>query len=639
MAFRWQFPAYVVSTILHAAILCAFFFLSRELKPDQEPEFVIDTVVADENRETEEFQQELDTQETVATTLNVIAGSVSEKVGGSESRLATQQKIEVKDVVREPEIKLNAGAIDVRAGEIGQDLGEAEVTGEIGAVVEGYGAALDRLTAELLRMMRSQQLMVVWLFDESGSMKDDQQEIKGRIGRVYDELKLADKDENIQAVKRRAKAKSEAILLTAITSFGGSFHVHTQTPTNEKKEVVAAIDKIPVDETGVENMCASLLEAIGKYRGLSSRGGRKLVLIVVSDESGDDGERVEEVLKAAKTYHAPIYVLGREAVFGSLYAHVRWTQPQTGTLFYLPIRRGPETPYAEQLQHDGFRRRRDSQMSGFGPYEQVRLCRDTGGIFFQLPHEQADLNDLDDRMFQMLDLREYKPSLESRREYMEALSRSKFRSAIRDVVVMLNPYNPSNKGLDLPDREWFPVDPAASTRQVAQRLQQINGILGVLAAAQKHLEAVKPLRESEPSSRWRANYDLMVAQLFAYRVRLFEYAIALGQFAKTMPQRLTNAKNNTWEIRHGSSKLIMPDEAQQKALKVTAEELQAAHKQALEQFDEIQQRHPRTAWARRAEWEEKRQFGATFRDFYRKPPPPPDPNRKPPPKPPDPPKL
>ncbi len=80
-----------------------------------------------------------------------------------------------------------AGGFDV----LGQDLGEGEVTGESGAAVDGYGTAMSRLTLELLRLMRQQKLHVVWMFDESESMKDDQQEIRDNFHKVYDELGLA----------------------------------------------------------------------------------------------------------------------------------------------------------------------------------------------------------------------------------------------------------------------------------------------------------------------------------------------------------------------------------------------------------------------------------------------------------------
>ena len=57
-----------------------------------------------ENREQNEFVQELDEQREIAESLNLIAGSVSTTVGGSQAALSRQTKIEHQEVVREPEI-------------------------------------------------------------------------------------------------------------------------------------------------------------------------------------------------------------------------------------------------------------------------------------------------------------------------------------------------------------------------------------------------------------------------------------------------------------------------------------------------------------------------------------------------------
>ena len=51
-------------------------------------------------------------------------------------------------------------------------------------------------------------MLVVWLFDESDSMKDDQKEIRERFHKVYEELGLVQKSD--------AKLKvSDEILLTS----------------------------------------------------------------------------------------------------------------------------------------------------------------------------------------------------------------------------------------------------------------------------------------------------------------------------------------------------------------------------------------------------------------------------------------
>lgn len=641
LTLRQEMPSLVVSLVLHVLILGVMAAISIAVGPADNA-LSIETVLADDTRVHEEYVQQLDEQQEIAETLNFLAGSVSTEIGGSNAPLSKQTKLDFDEVVKDPDLTVDVSPENIPATNLlGEDLGQAEVTGEVGAVVEGYGPALDRLTQELIRLLRQHELLVVWLFDESNSMKDDQQEIKQRIHRVYEELKLIEKQPTVVGGSTRKEMKLQDVLLSAITSFGEAVHVHTPKPTGDVRDILPAIDRVPIDTSGTENMCQALAFAIEKYRAMAR--ARKLVLIVVSDESGDDGEHVEEVLHQAKALKAPIYILGREAVFGSLYAHVRWIQPYTGHLHYLPIRRGPETPFAEQLQYDGFRRRRDSHMSGFGPYEQVRLAKETGGIFFQLPYEEEDLNDFEDQQFEMLALREYLPDLGSRRDYVHERDSSDFRRAVWDVIVLLNPYNPKNDGLELPDpevtREWFSTNLADYGPKVRDRLQQIVKILSAMASAQKHLEKVRPLREKEASVRWRANYDLIVAQLFWYRVRLFEYAIGLDQFAKRgLPQALKeHPMHNRWSIVEDPSDFVVPDEGQQKLLGVTPDELIAAREEGMQRLKKVRELHPGTPWARRAEWELNRKFGVRFKTYYQ-PPPQPHPPRKQP-TPPPPPKL
>jgi len=638
---RRRSSSFLFSVGIHIAVVLCLAVLTRPLVLG-ETQAILETIMQPEERDREEFEKELDDSKTIAETMNITAGSVqSTIVGGSDAPLAQQTKVELEQVVREPDVQIQL--IDATLpglDRLGDDLGEAEVTGEVGALVEGYGAALDRLTQELLRLMRTDKILAVWMFDESESMKDDQEELKGRLHRVYEELKLVEADAAKLNRRNSTRASNDDVLLTAVTSFGASFHVHTPKPTSDSRQIMQAIDRIPIDRTGKENMCLAIQAAMKKY-GKMARG-RKVALIVVSDESGDDGDpyiapaadQIENALAALKSHRSPIYILGRESVFGNFYAYVRWRHPQTGHIHKLPIRRGPEAPSAEQLLYDGFRRRFDSHMSGFGPYEQVRLARDSGGIFFQLPHEEENLNDFKQKKFASLRLREYLPNLDSRRVYFGDVSKSKFRIAIRTAIALLNPLNPQNKGLEIPEIEHFVVDPVQSTSRVLARLQQISRVLQVMATAHQNLAAVRSLRDAEPSLRWRANYDLMSAQLMAYRVRLFEYGIALGQFGKNMP-RLIPAKNpphNRWEIRHGSDKLLMPDAQQEKALGVSAEQLRSYHREALQQLASVRETHQGTPWAMRAQWEEGRRFGATFRSWYYQTPKP-RPNNKPRPKP------
>ena len=85
-------------------------------------------------------------------------------------------------------------------------------------MVEGYGAALSRLTQELIRLMRERRVIAVWMFDESNSMKDDQREIASEFHKVYEELGIQ------QAQDARIKKKGE-VLTTSILGFGDRIHV------------------------------------------------------------------------------------------------------------------------------------------------------------------------------------------------------------------------------------------------------------------------------------------------------------------------------------------------------------------------------------------------------------------------------
>ena len=183
------------------------------------------------------------------------------------------------------DFNVNASNIDV-PGEnlIGQDLGVGEVNGNVGAVVEGYGAALSRITQELIRLMRSQQIMAVWLFDESNSMKDDQKEISQKFHKVYEELGIQERQDKVLKLQ-------DEVLLTAILSFGKDIHELTKTPTSKVKDIQSAIEKIPVDESGEEMMCSSIGYVVDKFGKMARSQKRRLVIIIVSDESPSDSAR------------------------------------------------------------------------------------------------------------------------------------------------------------------------------------------------------------------------------------------------------------------------------------------------------------------------------------------------------------
>lgn len=468
--------------------------------------------------------------------------------------------------------------------------------GEERAIVSDYNEAMDRITQELMWMLDKGPVLVIWVFDQSESMKDDQAEIRGRIDRVYKELGLT------------SKAAGGA-LTTAVTSYGQNYMRHTEKPTFDLSEIRAAITSVPIDPSGKEIMCEAVGRSIHDYR--SAAKGRQMALILVTDESGEreNNERyLEEAIGEAKSAGCKIYTLGRQSVFGYPYAHIRWQHPQTKRIHWLRIDRGPETAFIEQLQTNGFWKRYDAFDAGFGPFEQTRMSKETGGIFFMLPTVEKDLVQFEKGRYDLEQMRSYKPDLRAKAVQFAERDETPLRAALWQVVnVDLNPYNPASARV-IVMRQGFSLNPADFKTQARTEQQKAVVYLEYLARVEKFLEENQRLREQEINPRWQANYDLIYAQVVAYQVRVYEYARYLDYFManpKPIPTPPPNHKVTHWDIR--TRRYTFAEDSKQEY--ENREKVLEYIKKANRLFDVVKQNHAGTPWAARAEWEQRRGYG------------------------------
>ncbi len=611
-------PSVGISLLFNVGFLAALLFVQRSL-PSLAKELQLESIFSEEMPQ-EEITRELDLQTAPAETLNVIAGGTpSSSVGASAQPAAVPVNVQKASVMKEVNIRpvMTELALPTDAL-IGEELGEGEIVGEVGSMVEGYGAAMGIITQEIIRMMRQDKVTVIWLFDESGSMVDDRKEIRENYLRVYEELGIASKQD------KDVKRGGSDLLWTVVASYGRDIHEHTARPTDDIEQVKVAIDKVPTDMTGDENMCRSIATIIAKYKKTSK--ARKIAVIVVSDESGDDGDYVEAAVAEARAAKSPIYFLGRECMFGFPYAQQRWVDEPTKEEFWIRIRRGPETPFPECLQWNGLHSRWDAQSSGFGPYEQVRMARETGGIFFVLPGEETTLAGQganDKRKYDFLSMREYQPNLISRQQYVKERATSEFRETIWRVVARLNPngdkllFQEHDPELNI-QNEHFPLELEPFKNAAAGQVARAAKAMNLTNEAIVLMEKVRPERAQESVQRWRAGYDLALAQLYIFRIRLFQYLLAMDKHANHMVKPV-DPKANEWNFWWDSSAAIEPDEAQYERLKaafgmkMTRDEYLAMVKEeetaSIERLKAIQQDHPGTPWARRAETELSWGFG------------------------------
>ena len=99
------------------------------------------------------------------------------------------------------------------------------------------------------------------MFDESGSMKDDQRTIADKFDRVVGELKL-----RVPSERREA-----GDLEHAIVGFGQTIHFEDAKPRADLEQIRRAIDALPVDESGEEQT----MEAVGDGRRPLQPGRRQ----------------------------------------------------------------------------------------------------------------------------------------------------------------------------------------------------------------------------------------------------------------------------------------------------------------------------------------------------------------------------
>jgi von Willebrand factor type A domain-containing protein len=349
-------------------------------------------------------------------------------------------------------------------------------------------------------------------------------------------------------------------------------------PRDDIDQIGRAIKRLKIDSTGTENTMQAIREVVEHYAHVVQKG-RRLLIVLATDESGDDGTYVEEARQVLKKYKVPLYVIGRQSLFGYPYAHHQYVDPVTKDVYHPVIRRGPETADLELYQWDGLYDRWDEQPSGFAPYELARLTRDSGGIYFVLPSEEFMRVRQREQAYSITQLKEYLPEYDNRLTYVERRNSSSLRRLMHDIVL---------EGKGFIYRRVFPIEPAELVKAAFEEGGKATIKLNELLEIQKRLEQLAKDREREPEKRWQAHYDLMLAQTVAFQVKAYEYRALMASIAKAPPRvkRQPAADSLTiWVVNHSREPLAPKNETAQKY--VEAERL----------LKEVIVRHAKTPWA------------------------------------------
>ena len=486
------------------------------------------------------------------------------------------------------------------------------VKGHVGEGITGATGAIDRITHEILLSLDERKTLVLWLFDQSGSLARQRKEIHARFDRIYEELGI------LEASKNPAFAQYEKKpLVTSVYAFGSAVMPMLTRPTDNLVEIKQAVKSIEQDDSGVERAFQAIYEAASAYSGYrapdeNGEPKRNVMVIVVTDEAGDDQDGVDETSRFCQKLGIPVYVIGVPAPFGRRETLVKWVdpdpkydqKPQWGR-----VNQGPESFLPERIKLHFANSSEDKAPidAGFGPFSLTRLCYETGGIYFAV-HPNRNVSKAVSKwetdtfsahikhFFDPEMMRRYRPEYVSAKEYLRRIKASTMRSSLMNAAAKswVTPMKAPRTRFVKRNEATLANELSEAQKLAAQLEPKINSLYEVLKLGESS-------RPDEQSVRWQASYDLAMGRVLAVKVRTEAYNAMLAQAKRGL--KFKNAKNNTWQLEPADD------------ISVGSQLTNAATK-AREYLERTVKDHPGTPWALLAQRELNEPIGWKWTEHY-----------------------
>lgn len=494
----------------------------------------------------------------------------------------------------------------------------------------GVEAALGPIEKAIRDEMDQGDTLVVWLMDASISLQLNRVRVARRLAAFQSSLGLATRQEGLRS------RDSNHRLFTSVVAFGNTVQ-EMQTPTLTGLKAVETIAKLPSDKTGVERTMFAVNYVVKKYR---AKRRERMLIVLLTDESGDDGLAVEQTILNCRQNGVAVHVLGPTAVMGLEEGSQPWTAFADGKpyQFLLKVKRGPESclperaflPYWHESPVSAWRPNvrpansvpwyggeyREGVLSGFGPYTLTRLALQTGGSYTLFDSSAEDRYDQES-------LREYYPEYGSLADYQASLQGRPLRLFVAEVAAVTlresDTFLPlrmmffgsrSSRYPFAPRSVYMPPHTFRRNLKESVKLERkkallaaerIDAILAIYDERELEYEYAK-----EESLRWRAWFDLTRGRLLAASTRYREY-IAVCDV-------LLQAKFNE----NVNEVMLLPSNR----FNVPGSESTA--RQAVRYLEGCRDDNLGTPWSDLAAWELETAFGIQFRtQAIPRPPPPP----------------
>lgn len=617
--FDGEVPFWIVSLGFHLVVIV---LLARIFMPSEETQPVAFTLEEEiEAVEEMEIPPELQFDELETEEMGADGDSGFEAAAAQAPEIAEENEdpIDLEMEIRETgELVTDNDFIEATA----EDFSTIAVKGSVGQSVKAASGAIDRLTQELLLSMEERDTVVVWMFDQSASLMRQREEILARFDRIYKELGIL-KDSGHVSME-----EGKEPILTQIYAFGAKVNQMMDDPTGDLSTIKNAVQSIEPDKSGIENVMDAVITAAkdhAKFRRIDRTTGApkaNVMIVVVSDEAGDDVQRVDEAAKVCMQHQIPVYVIGIPAPFGRNETKVKWVDPDPNfdqTPQWAIVKQGPESVIPERLQLDFTGTFDDLNMidSGFGPFHLTRLTYETGGIYFAVhPNRntkrrvrQWETKSYAANLQYFFDskvMRRYKPDYVSNKTYMERIQENSARQALVEAAQYT-----TTGSLESPLLRFPKLSEATFVNEVTQAQRTAAIVQPALERLYNILKKGEQDRDMEISPRWKAGYDLAMGRTLAAKVRAETYnsmlAMAKTKLKFSKPKDKDTPQNNTWVLEPADS----TDTGSQDA------KLLAKAKMYLER---VVEEHDGTPWAMLAKRELETPIGWKWSEDYTEPP-------------------
>lgn len=563
---KQQVPAWAMSVGVHLALMLVAMCIARPIA--QQVGSSLTTVMDDRNQTPEQFDATItDVVGTDGDDLKHIGnGGGGGTAQSAEKFVPTNTQEDVKQQIDEKFLRVEVPSNGITTELGGTNLLDAAPTsGNSTENAGGVEGSMDRITFEIAASLKEHKTLVVWLFDASLSLKERRNAIADRFENIYKQL-------------GQLNVTSDKALKTAAAAFGEKINILTDEPVDDVRNVAEKVRNIKDDVSGKENTLTAVMTVANKFLPYRQKMHRNVMIIIVTDERGDDWQNMEASLQQIRRYGMKVYCVGNAAIFGREKGFVSWKY-EDGTTEDLPVDQGPESVYPERVEMPFFGVAANDlnyMSAGYGPYALTRLCAETGGLYL--------ITDESKLRFDPLVMKNYRPDYRPMRKLDEEVQKNRAKMALIEAAK-----NTSMKDAPIPQLV-FRADTDNAVRQEATAAQKpaaerdfdVQRILQVLEAGEKD-------RDKLDTPRWRASYDLAMGRALAMRVRYFGYNKMLAEM-KVAPKAFQTAGNNRWEMKPTAEITSGPD-------------VKKLEKRAREYLNRVIDTHPGTPWALLAERE------------------------------------